>query len=186
VHGGRVRAAHRQLRGCVGDSVSYIDTATGRIHNGLLAVGGEVRSIAISPNGKRLYAADRTSGFIDVIDTAADKVADSIRPGCPEPITIALSRDGNRLYTGCESSNVVVVNDTAFGSAIGQPLVVGSRPSSTVISPDGSRLYVATIDGDHVKIATIDTATNRPTGTPITAGTWLLRSTSSTAISPTG
>ena len=61
-----------------------------------IQVGPDPRGVLLSPDGKRLYVADRLSDTIDVIDTANNQIAQSIDLGGPQ--TISANRRGERLF----------------------------------------------------------------------------------------
>ncbi len=52
-----------------------------------IPVGPDPRGVLLSPDGKRLYVADRLSDTIDVIDTDKNEIAQSIDMGGPQTIT---------------------------------------------------------------------------------------------------
>jgi YVTN family beta-propeller protein len=61
-----------------------------------ISVGPDPRGALLSPDGKRLYIANRLSDTIDVIDTENNRVAQSIDLGGPQ--TISANRRGERLF----------------------------------------------------------------------------------------
>jgi len=74
--------------------VQGLDLGT-RLPVGAIGLRGTVRALAISADGRRLYAARR--GAIDVIDATTFTLAGSIRlPSGSEPRSIAVSSDGTR------------------------------------------------------------------------------------------
>ncbi len=61
-----------------------------------IPVGPDPRGVLLSPDGKRLYIADRLGDTVDVIDTDKNQIAQSIDLGGPQ--TISANRRGERLF----------------------------------------------------------------------------------------
>ena len=61
-----------------------------------IPVGPDPRGVLLSPDGKRLYIANRLGDTVDVIDTANNQIAQSIDLGGPQ--TISANRRGERLF----------------------------------------------------------------------------------------
>ena len=61
-----------------------------------IPVGPDPRGVLLSPDGKRLYIADRLGDTVDVIDTDKNQIAQSIDLGGPH--TISANRRGERLF----------------------------------------------------------------------------------------
>jgi YVTN family beta-propeller protein len=74
-----IRAAHDSFANDLSASANYV---TARI-----SVGRNPRGIVLSPDGKRLYVAERMDDKIGVIDTDSEKVISSIDLGGPRAIT---------------------------------------------------------------------------------------------------
>jgi len=74
-----IRAAHGSIANDLSASSNYV---TARI-----PVGRNPRGIVLSPDGKRLYVAERMDDQIGVIDTDSEKVISSIDLGGPKAIT---------------------------------------------------------------------------------------------------
>jgi len=132
------------------------------------AIGGEVPVgqtpgfVAIAPDGKFAYIANRDAGVITVVDTAIDKVVATIPIPNGPPQYLAFAPDGTRLYISVfndpdHSINGVAVLDTATNTVL-TTIKVGSRPYALAVKPDGSQIYVPNHDSGTVSV--IDTKTN--------------------------
>ncbi|HTT22943.1 MAG TPA: beta-propeller fold lactonase family protein [Candidatus Sulfotelmatobacter sp.] len=85
-----VRARHQSFANDLSASVDYV---TARI-----AVGHNPRGVALSPDGRRLYVANRLDDTLSVIDTKTEKVTSTIDLGGPKNID-ALRRGERLFYT---------------------------------------------------------------------------------------
>ena len=134
-------------------SVSVVDLQRNKeIKN--ITVGLHPSSMALSPDGGRLYVACANSDFISVIDTHSDEVTDSISVHKKEgmlfgssPNDLTISPDGKYLYVANGTENAICV------IALGSPSVIlgyipsGWYPGSVILSSDGNTLYVANVKG---------------------------------------
>jgi YVTN family beta-propeller protein len=132
------------------------------------AVGGEIPVgqtpgfVAIAPNGKFAYVANRGAGFVTVVDTAINKVVAQIPIPDGPPQYLAFAPDGRRLYVSVfkdpdRSINEVAVLDTLSNRVI-TTIPVGTRPYALAVKPDGSEIYVPNHDSGTVSV--IDTRTD--------------------------
>jgi len=165
---------YEALNGLAG-SIANIPVSLGRPKTTFAALNGYVTSLAVSPDGKTLYAAD-LSGTVSVISTATFQATRGATVSSG-PTAIAVSPDGSRLYVAGGREGTVTVVNTAT-NAITSTIPVGVSPTAAAVSPDGSRLYVANTNS--VTVSVINTATNAVTNT-ITVGGFTLRA---LAISP--
>jgi YVTN family beta-propeller protein len=74
-----IRAAHGSFANDLSASANYVTTR--------IPVGRNPRGIVLSPDGKRLYVAERMDDAIGVIDTDSGKVVSSIDLGGPKVVT---------------------------------------------------------------------------------------------------
>ena len=159
-----------------GAGISVIDTTA----NGLVATlrVGKMTSVAVDPQGKRLYAVfsgfPYARGTIFVIDASTGEVLDetTLDPGS---FAIALNPAGTRAYVANQGTedfagDTISVIDTASLAVIGKAYIVGGPPTGVSVSPSGTHLYVA-VSNVHLAlltgmfsradyVAVIDTATN--------------------------
>jgi YVTN family beta-propeller protein len=126
-----------------------------------ITVGSSPTGLAVSPDGTRLYVANKGSGTVSVVNTANYTVAKTITVGS-QPSGVAVSSDNKSVYVANTGTNNVTVIDAT--NAAGNTYTVikttalgtGSSPSSVKFSPDGSLAYVA---GGNDTISVLDTKT---------------------------
>ena len=131
---------------------------------GEIPVGKTPGFVAIAPNGKLAYIANRAAGVVTVVDTAVNKVAATIPIPDGPPQYLAFAPDGTRLYVSVfndpdRSINRVVVLDTQQHGRHHDP---GRHPPVRRwrSSPDGSEVYVPNHDSGTVSV--IDTSVEHP------------------------
>ena len=120
---------------------------------------GFANNMVLTPDGKRLFAADVTSSTLYEIDAEADTVTNSFAVNVDYPGAMAVHPDGNRLFLG--HFDTVALNSFAevrvldidpdsptYGielASVAMPVGTPSgAPSQLVPSRDGSTLYVLT------------------------------------------
>ena len=87
-----VRAASPEQRRSMANDLS----ASANYVSARIPVGRAPKGLAISPDGRRLYVANRTDDTISVVDTVARRVASTISLGRGSKITA--ERSGERLF----------------------------------------------------------------------------------------
>jgi YVTN family beta-propeller protein len=85
-----IRASHRSFANDLSASANYVIAR--------IAVGRNPRGVALSPDGKLLYVANRMDDNLSVIDTAADRVVSTIDLGGPKTVT-PIRRGEQIFYT---------------------------------------------------------------------------------------
>lgn len=131
-------------------SVSVVDTRS--LQATELQVGRQPAGMALSPDGRTLYAASSGDDTLSVIDLPERRVQLelSLRPkgdtGYGQiPTSLALAPDGETLYAACGGGNAVAV--VRLGS---RPQVTGYLPAGwypTAIGLAGEQLVVASAKG---------------------------------------
>ncbi len=126
-----------------------------------ISVGLQPADLTLSPDGKRLFAANANSDTVTVIDTETDTVVETIptspapgQLGAASPNGLAVSKDGATLYVtlGGDNAVEVVTLDQKAGGAASDTKIAGLIPTAwfplgVTLSADGASLYVANSKG---------------------------------------
>lgn len=126
-------------------SVNVLDTTSNTISATITENAERPYDVAISPDGRRLYAAhfpasQDTPNTVSVIDTAAGAITGTI-PVEGRSTGLALSPDGHRLHVLNESGTLQTV-DTASGVVV-TTAQVGAPANDLALAPDGRKAYIA-------------------------------------------
>ena len=101
-----------------------IDTATNTV---IATVAVEVPvSVAVHPDGSRVYVANVFSHTVSVIDTATNTVVKTVAVG-EYPFGVAVHPDGSRVYVANQVPGTVSVIDTATNTVV-ETVQVGLAP----------------------------------------------------------
>ncbi|HEX2166060.1 MAG TPA: cytochrome D1 domain-containing protein, partial [Longimicrobiales bacterium] len=98
------------------DAVVAIDLARAEIV-ALHQVGSDPEQFALSPDGRRLYAANEDAGTATITDVVSGTVLRTLIVGI-EPEGVAISPDGRWIYVTAETSNTVSVIDTRTSEVV--------------------------------------------------------------------
>jgi YVTN family beta-propeller protein len=88
-----------------------------------VTVGANPSGVAVTPDGTKVYVANRGSGTVSAIATATNAVVATIPVG-GNPYGIAVTPDGTNVYV--TTGNTVSVIDTATNNVVGSPIPVGN------------------------------------------------------------
>ncbi|MFF4294146.1 beta-propeller fold lactonase family protein [Streptomyces vinaceus] len=137
-------------------SLSVVDTADNTVAS-TIDVGDDPNGVAVSPDGNRVFVANRLSDTVSLVLPAAD-AALSVPVG-DNPVGVAVSPDGTRAYvTNTISNNMTVITADAIPPSVVATVHVGTRPQDVAIARGGTRAYVANLlDGT---VAVVDTTDN--------------------------
>ena len=143
-------------RAALGDSIVLEPRAMGKPGKRYPA------GIAISPDGRTLYAAENLSDSLAVIDVQSGQVLQRFSTG-KYPYDVALAPDG-RVYVSAWGESSVAV----FAGANGRltpagHIAVPRHPSALLLNENGTRLFVASASTD--RIAVVDTRSNETIAT---------------------
>jgi YVTN family beta-propeller protein len=139
-----------------------IDTVTNAVVGRPIFVGtnpfGVAVTATVTPDGSKVYVAERIGGTVSVIDTATNTVI-----GLPITVGsgafgVAATSDGSKVFVTNNRDNTVSVIDTTTNTAVGLPITVGKAPTGVSVTPDGSKVFVANLGDGTVSV--IDTVTN--------------------------
>ncbi len=128
------------------NAVAVVDVATGAVRK-TITVGNisspYAFSLAIAPNGKRLYIANERDGTVSAIDTASNTVVATIPVGI-NPVGIAVTPDSSRAYVANLTSGTLSVIDTASNSVTGS-ITIGFQPNGIAIGKTPPSPLVAAV-----------------------------------------
>jgi YVTN family beta-propeller protein len=125
--------------------------------------------LAVTPNGSKVYVANKGDSTVSVIHTATNNVVGSPIPVGGNPFGVAVTPDNKKVYvTNSVGDGTVSVIDTATNTVVAT-IPVGPAPRGLAVTPDGRKVYVASVVDSTVSV--IDTKTNTVVGSPITVGT---------------
>jgi YVTN family beta-propeller protein len=173
--------ANWQTDNPAGSSVTPIQVAKGNASGTVLpsiAVGLNPNWVAVTPDGKTAYVANKGSRSITPIDVATGTAGAAI--GLPgQPIQMEISPNGKLAYiaiAGTKADNVtsidavvpfdLTVTPGTAGAAIN--LAAGAQPHWIAFTPDGTTAYI--VGNGNSTVTPITVATNA-LGKPITVST---------------
>jgi YVTN family beta-propeller protein len=115
--------------------------------------------IAISRDGRTLYAAENLADSLAVVDLATRRVVQRL-PTERYPYGVAVTADGSVYVSAWGGWTVSAFPRAASGGLqAGTRIKVGRHPSAILSSADGSRLFVAS--GSTDRISVVDTRSNQ-------------------------
>jgi cation/acetate symporter len=127
-----------------------------------IQVGKTPGFVAVSPNGRHAYIANRNAQVVTVVDTAVNQVTATIPITAGPPQFLAFAPDGRTLYVTIyndqKTIHAIDVLDTATNTVIGtipQP----ARPYLPAVTHDGKRLFIPNHDTASVSVVSTDTNT---------------------------
>lgn len=123
----------------VSGSVSVIDRSTGEAK--VIVTGPGTEGIAISPDGKEVWAASRADAKISIIATATDAIVASFSSGGKSPKRMEFTPDGSQVWVTNSGSGETTVFDARARELVAS-IATSKDPSGVSISPDGRRAYV--------------------------------------------
>ena len=129
------------------DGIVVVDLATRRITRRYKA-GTDPEQFAITPDGRRIFAANEDAGTASSIDPVTGQVRSALVVGT-EPEGVTVSPDGRWVYVTGETSNTVSVIDVA-AERIVATFLVDARPRAVAFSRDGRFAFVTSEVGGSV------------------------------------
>ncbi|MBZ5659804.1 MAG: beta-propeller fold lactonase family protein [Acidobacteriia bacterium] len=144
----------------VSGSVSVIDHGSGEVK--ILATGPGTEGIAISPDGKEVWAASRADAKIEIISTATDTIETSFPSGGKGPKRMQFTPDGAQVWVTNDGSNQATVFDARSRELLAN-LTLSKAPSGVSISSDGSHAYVTNANANELTF--IEVASRKILGT---------------------
>jgi PQQ-dependent catabolism-associated beta-propeller protein len=157
------------------DAIAEVDLTTHRVLRRLSA-GTDPEQFAITPDGRRMVAANEDAGNASIIDVASGKVIATLVVGT-EPEGVTVSPDGRWVYVTAETSNTISVIDMRTEKVVAT-FLVDARPRDSAFTPDGRFAYatsevggtIARIDARRHRVlsrARIGTGEEKPVGVAV-------------------
>jgi YVTN family beta-propeller protein len=159
----------------VSGTVSVIDRSTGEVK--VLPTGPGTEGIAISPDGKEVWAASRSDAKISIISTASDTIVASFPSGGKSPKRMEFTPDGSQVWVTNSGSGQTTVID-AHSRELIESVTTSKDPSGVSISPDGRRAYITNSNANlltFVDVATRKILNTMPIGTDPDGVAWSSR-----------
>jgi DNA-binding beta-propeller fold protein YncE len=100
-----------------------------------------IGGLAVSPDGRRLFAVDVLGQTFSAVDLASGRVVRTVQLPA-EPYTCVVSPDGSTLFVSVWGAAGVMIFDTWSLDPIGE-IATGEHPNAMAITRDGKRLFVA-------------------------------------------
>lgn len=129
------------------DGIAIVDLVARRVVRRIPA-GTDPEQFAVTPDGRRIYAANEDAGTASAIDARSGRVLKALAVGT-EPEGVTVSPDGRWVYVTGETSNTVSVIEVAKDRVV-STFFVDSRPRSSAFSPDGRFAFVPSEVGGSV------------------------------------
>ena len=107
---------------------------------------GQVRPLALSPDGRRLFAVNTPDGRLEIFDVTPSGLARAASvPVGLEPVAVAARTDGEVWVVNHLSDSVSVVDVASSPPRVTRTLLVGDEPQDIVFAgPERGRAFVTT------------------------------------------
>ena len=135
------------------NDVSVIDANSFQPIGSIPSLNHSTHDLAVSRDGRRVYATNLASGRVSVIDTVRKETIASIYTG-DRCHVVALSNDDNQLWVANIGENTISIIDTTTFRIVGT-IPVAKGPTGLAFSHDGRFAFVSA-QGDK-KVDVIDT-----------------------------
>lgn len=156
-------------------AVSVYDIANKKTSKTIDNVGGELKGLALHPDGVHVYSCIYRHDVVAVVNVDTNEIKKI--PVAGRPSDIVITRDGARLYTCNRQNETVSVINTETEQV--ENVVVGGFPEKIAIDPRRDFVYVVCLRTNEVSV--IDMASNKVVKTvPVAHGPF------SIAVSPDG
>jgi YVTN family beta-propeller protein len=139
------------------NDISVIDAATFQLVGTIPAMNHSTHDLAVSRDGRRLYATNLASGRVSVIDTQKLETIASIYTGERSHV-VALTNDNAQLWVANIGEHTISIVDPTTFRILGT-IPVSKGPTGLAFSHDGRFAYVSS-QGDKT-VGVIDLATHR-------------------------
>jgi PQQ-dependent catabolism-associated beta-propeller protein len=129
------------------DGIAVVDLESRRVIRKYKA-GSDPEQFAITPDGRRIFAANEDAGTASSIDPVTGQVRTTLVVGT-EPEGVTASPDGKWVYVTGETSNTISVIDVAKERVV-STFLVDARPRDAAFTRDGRFAFVTSEVGGSV------------------------------------
>ena len=119
-----------------------------------IAVADQPRSLAVSPDGRRLFVTSFTSGTLTIIDALASQVVATVELPVSGTFAVAVAPDGARAYVSSHSHDMVLAVDARADTLIAT-IPLGANPRALAFSPSGDSLLVTSASSAEIHIVRV-------------------------------
>ena len=124
---------------CVGGSDDAAERAIPRV-TGRLRLGGTLRDLALSPDGKTLVVAAENPNLLTFINATARQPLGTVEVGqSPGPMVIL--PDSSKVFVADTGDEKVSIADVAERRLLSN-IEIGTRPTAILLKPDGGEVFV--------------------------------------------
>lgn len=121
-------------------TVSYVDVDARAVVSEI-AIGKDIRSVALSPDARWIAAVDRDGASVTLLDAESRTVRRSIAVGTHPRAAVWDSANPRWLYVAVEDDGAVAIIDRTAGAVL-TTIAVGRLPSGLAVSRQRRELYV--------------------------------------------
>jgi YVTN family beta-propeller protein len=127
-------------------SLGFAEGVAAELPDYTLFEAGQVRPLAMSPDGARLFAVNTPNGHLEIYDIGVDGLA--LRESVPvglEPVALAAHSDGEVWVVNHLSDSISIVDVAADPPRVVRTLLVGDEPRDIVFAgPERKRAFITT------------------------------------------
>jgi YVTN family beta-propeller protein len=99
------------------------------------------RSLALSPDGTRLYVTSLSAGELTVIGVPENEIVATVPLPAAAAFAVEPSPDGRKVYLTANEDGLLIVLD-ALRNEVVKTIQIGANPRDIAISPLGDRIFV--------------------------------------------
>jgi YVTN family beta-propeller protein len=112
------------------------------------------KGLAVSPDGKEVWAGSRISGEVAILDAASNKVVETIDVGCPA-YRLRFTPDGKDVLIPDPTGDRLVIVEAATRK-VASEIGVGKGPVGVLVDPSGRFAYVPLAGEGRVAVVDLD------------------------------
>ncbi len=151
-----VMLGHKRKWAYVSDTdtgtLSAINLSSGEVIS--MPAGERPQGLAMSPDGRTIFAADSGGNSISILNLAEKKNVGRIATSGKAPVRVVVSHDGKTLIYALQEGRSVGFADIATRKELLE-IPVGGRPVSMSLSLDGKLAYCSVQEQDEIYIISV-------------------------------